>query len=93
MDRVHEETASIGELSMEWTDFIAFISLPLIAVVAGMWRQIQNCKADLAAYKTEVAKDYASILYLKDMEDRIVSRIGKIEDKLDRYANGMGEKK
>ena len=74
---------------MEWTDFIAFISLPLIAIVAGVWRQIQNCKADLAAYKTEVAKDYASMKYLKDVETRIVSHLEKIEDKLDRYANGM----
>ena len=74
---------------MEWTDFIAFISLPLVALMAGMWRQIQNCKADLAAYKTEVAKDYASMKYLKDVETRIVSHLEKIEDKLDRYANGM----
>lgn len=73
---------------MEWTDFVSFISVPLAAVVAYLWRQSQACRADLAAYKTEVAKEYASILYLKDMENRIVERIGKIEDKLDRYANG-----
>ena len=77
---------------MEWTDFVSFISLPLTAVVIYLWRQAQSCKADLAAYKTEVAKDYASIAYLKDMEGRIVSRIGKIEDKLDRYANGVRKK-
>lgn len=77
---------------MEWTDFVAFISLPLVAVVTYIWRQTQNCKSDLAAYKTEVAKDYASIVYLKDMENRIVARIDKIEDKIDRYANGMRRK-
>jgi len=77
---------------MEWTDFIAFISLPLIAIVAGLWKQIQNCKADLAAYKTKVAEDYASIKYLKDVETRIVTHLEKIEDKLDRYANGMRRK-
>ncbi len=73
---------------MEWTDLITFISLPLIALMAGMWRQVQNCKADLAAYKTKVAEDYASMKYLKDVETRIVSHLEKIEDKLDRYANG-----
>ncbi len=73
---------------MEWTDLIPLISLPLIALMAGIWKQIQNCKADLAAYKTEVAKDYASIKYLKDVETRIVAHLEKIEDKLDRYANG-----
>jgi len=77
---------------MEWTDFVSLVSLPLAAVVFYIWKQTQICKADLAAYKTEVAKDYASIAYLKDMEDRIVSRISKIEDKLDRYANGMRRK-
>ena len=74
---------------MEWTDFVSFISLPLIAVVTYLWRQTQSCKADLAAYKTEVAKEYASILYLKDVETRILSHLDKIEDKLDRYANGV----
>ena len=77
---------------MEWTDFVSFISLPLAAVVAYIWKQTQVCKVDLAAYKTEVAKEYASIVYLKDMENRIVARIGKIEDKLDRYANGVRRK-
>ncbi len=73
---------------MEWTDLIPLISLPLIALTAGIWKQIQNCKADLAAYKTEVAKDYASMKYLKDVETRIMTQLEKIEDKLDRYANG-----
>ncbi len=73
---------------MDWTDLIPLISLPLIAIVAGLWKQIMNCKADLAAYKTEVAKDYASMKYLKDVETRIMTQLEKIEDKLDRYANG-----
>lgn len=74
---------------MEWTDFVSFISLPLAAVVAYLWKQIQTCKADLAAYKTEVAKEYASIIYLKDVETRIMRKLDKIEDKVDRYANGV----
>ena len=77
---------------MEWTDFVSFISLPLTAVVIYLWRQAQSCKSDLAAYKTEVAKDYASIAYLKDVETRILSHLDKIEDKLDRYANGIRKK-
>ena len=80
---------------MEWTDFASLISLPLIAIVGFAIRQSQaakkeagECKDALAAYKTEVAKNYASMKYLKDVETRIVAHLEKIEDKLDRYANG-----
>ncbi len=78
---------------MEWTDFVSFISLPLAAVVAYIWRQTQLARSDLAAYKTEVAKEYASKALLKDMEDRIMKRLDKIEDKVDRYANGVRQQR
>lgn len=74
---------------MEWTDFVSFISVPLAVVVGYIWKQTQSCKADLAAYKTEVAKEYASIGHLKDVEGRIMRKLDKIEDKVDRYANGV----
>lgn len=73
---------------MEWMDFVSFISFPIIAVLAFAIRQTQKVKEDLAAYKTEVAQHYTSIKYLKDVEDRIMKGIEKIERKLDRYANG-----
>lgn len=38
----------------------------------------------LAAYKLEVAKSYASIAYLKEVERRLTSHLLRIEDKLDR---------
>lgn len=37
----------------------------------------------LAAYKLEVAKSYASIAYLKDVERRLTSHLLRIEAKLD----------
>ena len=51
-----------------------------------------NANKALADFKTEVAKDYASIKYLKDVETRIFVRFDRIEDKLDRYANGRNRK-
>lgn len=75
---------------MEWTDFISYIWLPLIAAVAWAMKQSQKAITDLAAYKTEVAQDYASMKYLKDVETRIIKHLEKIEGKLDRYANGRG---
>ena len=73
---------------MEWTDFVSFVSLPLIAVVGYAIRQCRIVEKDLAAYKTEVAQQYTSITYLKDVEDRIMKGIEKLERKLDRNANG-----
>lgn len=73
---------------MEWTDFISFISLPLIALVGFQMKQVQKVKEDLAAYKTEVAKQYTSISHLKDVKDDIMKYLEKIERKLDKYANG-----
>ncbi len=73
---------------MEWTDFVSFISLPLIALVGFQMKQTQKVKEDLAAYKTEVAKQYTSISHLKDVKDDIMKYLEKIERKLDKYANG-----
>ena len=81
---------------MEWTDFVVFISIPLVAAVGFAIKLAQSarkeageCKDIIAAYKTEVARDYASMGYLKDVETRIVAHLEKIEEKLDRYANGI----
>lgn len=40
----------------------------------------------LAAFKLEVAKSYASVSDLRDLEGRIVSHLIRIESKLDRTA-------
>lgn len=77
---------------MEVMDFISLISLPLIAVVGFAIRIAMNANRALAEFKTEVAKEYASIKYLKDVETRILAHLDKIEEKLDRYANGRSRK-
>jgi hypothetical protein len=40
----------------------------------------------LSAFKLEVAKSYASVTDMKDLENRIVSHLLRIESKLDRTA-------
>lgn len=40
----------------------------------------------LAAFKLEVAKSYASVTDMKDLESRIVSHLIRIESKLDQTA-------
>ncbi|MCE2510398.1 MAG: hypothetical protein J4G10_05410 [Alphaproteobacteria bacterium] len=40
-------------------------------------------RQSLAAFKLEVAKSYASIAHLKDVETRLTRHLQRIEDKLD----------
>ena len=73
---------------MECTDFVSFISLPLIALVGFQMKQVQRVKEDLASYKTQVAENYTSVIHLKEVKDDIMKYLEKIERKLDKYANG-----
>ncbi|NVK19344.1 MAG: hypothetical protein HWE30_11660 [Methylocystaceae bacterium] len=40
-------------------------------------------RESLSAYKLEVAKNYASITYMKDVERRLTGHLVRIENKLD----------
>jgi len=44
---------------------------------------IEAVKADLAAFKTEVARDYASAKMVEQVESRVVSAIDRLGDRLD----------
>lgn len=46
----------------------------------------------LSAYKLEVAKSYASIAYLKDVERRLTDHLLRIEGKLDRRADAEADR-
>ena len=46
-------------------------------------RRINLLRDSLAAYKLEVAKSYASIAYLKEVETRLTAHLLRIEHKLD----------
>lgn len=46
----------------------------------------------LAAYKLEVAKSYASIAYIKEVEHRLTKHLIRIEDKLDCGGKRSGAK-
>ena len=46
---------------------------------------------NVAAYKLEVAKSYASLDCLKDVERRLTRHLQRIETKLDRYSAPPGD--
>lgn len=44
---------------------------------------LSHLRQNLDAYKLDVAKNYASISYLKDVEERLTGHLIRIEEKLD----------
>ncbi|CCQ72303.1 conserved protein of unknown function [Magnetospira sp. QH-2] len=53
-----------------------------------MENQVARVREGLSAYKLEVAKSYASISHLKDVEKRLTDHLIRIEDKLDGAIGG-----
>ena len=49
----------------------------------GATRDISRLRQVLDAYKLDVAKSYASMSYLKDVEARLTAHLIRIEEKLD----------
>jgi uncharacterized membrane protein len=47
-------------------------------------RMFNDMRERLSAYKLEVAKNYASIAYMKDVERRLTGHLVRIENKLDK---------
>jgi len=47
-----------------------------------------HLRESLSAYKLEVAKNYASIAYMKDVERRLTGHLVRIENKLDQPSRG-----
>jgi len=50
---------------------------------------IAYVREKLSAFKLEVAKSYASISYLKEVERRLTHHLLRIEDKLDRTSTSV----
>lgn len=50
--------------------------------------QVARVREGLAAYKLEVAKSYASLSLLRDVETRLTDHLLRIEDKLDHLHQG-----
>lgn len=49
-------------------------------------------RADLAAFKTEVAKDYASNTMITQMEERLVTAIERLGDRLDKWVDRVDQR-
>ncbi|MEH6477688.1 MAG: hypothetical protein V7727_18495 [Sneathiella sp.] len=75
---------------MELQELITLgVPLPVGAVLYWLHLRLVSAEAkaaeaikDLAEYKLEVAKEYASIKYLKDVENRLIDVLNRIDDRL-----------
>lgn len=68
-----------GELA--W--WVTAVELPALA---GLFWLVQRTREALADYKLEVARTYASLAHLKDVEVRLTEHLLRIEAKLDHVA-------
>lgn len=55
----------------------------LTKAIGDFSQQTTQMREALSAYKLEVAKSYASIAYIQDVEKRLVAHLERIEKKLD----------
>jgi len=77
---------------MELQELISLgISAPVAAALYWLHTRVTNAEskaakaaADLVQYKLDAADKYASIGYLKDVEERLVRVLERIEDRLNK---------
>jgi hypothetical protein len=84
----------LPSLGADWYWWLSAVELPVLAALARLAlnarTRAETCErrseAALADFKLEVARHYASIALLKDVEGRLTAHLLRIEAKLDREA-------
>lgn len=66
---------------MDWIQLLQLVGMPIILALVGY---VIKLREDFSAFKLEVAKTYATISYLKDVETRLGSQLNSLDRKLDR---------
>lgn len=85
-------------IAFDLTWWLTVVELPALAGLLWLiWRTRIDAeraqlalREDLTAYKLEVARTYASIPYLKDVERRLTDHLLRIEAKLDSMPRAHG---
>ena len=87
---------------MDWVTFIGVVATLAFTTIGVALRfairhalcatqAAAQVELDLANFKTEVAKDYATARSLDKVQDRIMDELEKLNKKLDRLVEGRGE--
>lgn len=75
----------------EYFNWVIMIEIPAFAAMLRMLikhkqqceQEIGNCRDALSEFKLHVARNYVSVNYLKDVENRLTNHLLRIEKKLD----------
>ncbi len=74
-------------MTISFFEWVTLIELPVfIAIFKMLLRErfeLQTIKDALADFKLHVARNYVSVTYLKDVENRLTNHLLRIEQKLD----------
>ncbi len=70
------------------TDLVWWLNAVQVPALGGLFWMVQQLREQVSAYKLEVARTYASLSHLKDVENRLTEHLVRIEAKLDRVATG-----
>ena len=78
---------------MDWQTVFIVIGGAAFAMLVGWCRwltaRVGQTVEQLAAYKLEVAKEYASVPHLKDVEQRLVNELTNMSRQLGRLADAV----
>jgi hypothetical protein len=66
-------------LTVEFIGALAAVLTPGCILFFALWRAINNVSQMLDQFKLEVAKSYASLKHIEDVEERLVDAINKLD--------------
>ena len=75
---------------MDWVTWLSAVELPAFAWM--VWHLVRT-RAELVEFKLEVARKYASLDTLREVEGRLTTHLVRIEDKLEAALNRSIERK
>ncbi len=72
---------------MQITTDLALFMLAVFSALGGLWWRVEGLisaqRESLAEFKTEVAKSYASMQSVREVEARLVTSIDRLSDRID----------
>jgi hypothetical protein len=69
-------------LTVEFLAALAAMLTPGCILFYNLWRAINNVSRMLDQFKLEVAKSYASLKHIEDVEERLVEAINKLDQSM-----------
>jgi hypothetical protein len=69
---------AVGALWWRIEQAIKAVKTEVDADISDIRKELKSVDADLRSFKTEVAKEYARNGYIRDVEERVLARVGEV---------------